>query len=380
MGNFSSQDTYSLYDQVCSLQNLQAAFSKARKGKTKRSDVLEFESNLKNNLLQLRADLLLHSYRPQPLTTFIIRDPKTRKINKSAFRDRIVHHALCNILEPIYEKIFIYDSYANRKGKGTLKALERFDYFKKEVAIPYKGYITGYCFKADVKHYFETVDHDILLNIIQRRIKDKSILFLLKNILSNYSNSGQGKGMPLGNLTSQFLANVYLNELDQFAKHTLKVKLYIRYVDDFVILHKKKEVLEFYKREIDSFLQQKLRLELHPLKSKIIPLRKGITFLGFRVFYYHKLLRESNWQAAKRKIVSLKNDFDKGVIDYDVVFDSMMGWFAYAKQANTFRIREIIGRKLEESFPNQLSSIELRKIIKISVKLPRLNNPSAFKA
>lgn len=364
--NSFSQDTYSLYSQVCSFENLKLAFQKARKGKTKRPDVLEFESNLKNNLLQLRADLLLHSYRPQPLTTFIIRDPKTRKINKSAFRDRIVHHALCNILEPIYEKIFIYDSYANRKGKGTLKAIERFDRFKKEVAVPYKDYIPGYCLKADVKHYFETVDHNILLNTVQRRIKDKNVLFLLKNILANYNNGEQGKGMPLGNLTSQFLANVYLNELDQFAKHILKIKYYIRYVDDFVILHEQKEVLKLYHQEIDSFLQQRLKLELHPQKSKIIPLDQGVTFLGFRVFHHHKLLRKSNWRAAKRRIISLKNDFDNGMIDYDAVYESMTGWFAYAKQANTSNVRRIIGRKLEEYFPNQLSSIEINKIIKIS--------------
>ncbi|MEK6863140.1 MAG: reverse transcriptase/maturase family protein [Nanoarchaeota archaeon] len=327
---------------------------------------MEFEADLKNNLLQLRADLLFHSYRPCSLTTFIIRDPKTRKINKSVFRDRVVHHALCNIIEPIYELIFIYDSYANRKGKGTLKAIQRFDQFKKKVALPHKDYITGYCLKVDVKHYFETVDHNVLLNIVQRKIKDKNIVFLLKNILANYNNGEEGKGMPLGNLTSQFLANVYLNELDQFVKHILKAKYYLRYVDDLVILHKKKEVLESYKQEIDLFLRQKLMLELHPLKSKILTFNKGVTFLGFRVFYHHKLLRKSNWRAAKRKIISLKNDFDTGTIDYDSVYDSMMGWFAYAKQANTSKIGEIMGRNLEEYFPNEFSSIELRKICKFA--------------
>ncbi|MEK6853674.1 MAG: reverse transcriptase domain-containing protein [Nanoarchaeota archaeon] len=358
--------TISLYGQVCSLENLQAAFKKARKGKTKRPDVLEFESNLMNNLRQLRADLLFHSYRPQPLTTFIIRDPKTRKINKSAFCDRIVHHALCNIIEPIYEKIFIYDSYANRKGKGTLKAVERFDEFKRKVAIPHSDYITGYCFKADLKHYFETVDHGILMQVLKRRIKDDNIMFLLKKILANYNNGEPRKGMPLGNLTSQFLANVYLNELDQFVKTNLKVKYYIRYVDDFVILHKQKETLEFYKGEIDLFLRQKLTLELHPLKSKIISLNKGVTFLGFRIFYHHKLLRKSNWRAAKRKIISLKYDFDNNMVDYDNVYDSMTGWFAYAKQANTYHVRRMMGEKLDQFFPNELSSIELRKIKKLS--------------
>lgn len=372
----AEQSSPSLYNQVCSLENLHLAFTKARKGKTKRADVQEFESNLMSNLRQLRVDLLFHSYYPQPLTTFIIRDPKTRKINKSAFCDRIVHHAVCNIIEPIYEQIFIYDSYANRKGKGTLKALERFDEFKRRVAIPHYDYVTGYCLKADIKHYFETVDHSILMQILKRRIKDNNILFLLKKILANYSNGEQGKGMPLGNLTSQFLANVYLHELDHFVKHILKAKYYLRYVDDFVILEAHKEILEVYKPEIDSFLQHKLKLELHPLKSKIIPLNKGITFLGFRVFYHHKLLRKSNWQAARRKIISLKDDFDNGVIDYDTVYGSMVGWFAYAKQANTHTIRKAVGERLGALFPNELSSIEINRIIKLS----KLKIPAPIKA
>mgnify|MGYP001587646134 FL=1 len=133
-----------------------------------------------------------------------------------------------------------------------------------------------------------------------------------------------------------------------------------------MILHEQKDNLELCKKEIDSFLQQKLKLELHPLKSKILPLNKGITFLGFRVFYHHKLLRKSNLRAAKRKIISLKDDFDYGIIDYGAVYESMMGWFAYAKQADTSNIRRLIGRKLEEYFPNPLSSLELRKISKLS--------------
>ena len=183
--------------------------------------------------------------------------------------------------------------------------------------------------------------------------------------------------MPLGNLTSQFLANVYLHELDHFAKHFLKVKYYLRYVDDFVILHPNKEVLEVYKQEIDMFLQHKLKLKLHPLKSKIIPFNKGITFLGFRVFYHHQLLRKSNWQAARRKIISLKNDFDSDNITYDAVYESMTGWFAYAKQANTHNLRREVGKRLEEYFPNELSSIELRKITKLSqtkIHLPATTN------
>ncbi len=164
---------------------------------------------------------------------FIIRDPKTRKICKSAFRDRIVHHAIVNILEPIYEKIFIYDSYANRKNKGQHKALERFYYFLRKVTsngrklngIKDKNYVCGYCLKIDIKRYFDNVSHEILINILKKKIKDENVICLIKQILENNLNNVKTKSMPLGNYTSQFFANVYLNELDYFVKHKLKIKI-----------------------------------------------------------------------------------------------------------------------------------------------------------
>ena len=183
-----------LYNNLCSYENLELAFRNARKRRSSKHYVIEFEKNLEDNLLQLRLELLLHSYSPAPLKTFILRDPKTRKISKSEFKDRIVHHALCNIIEPIFEKNFIHDSYANRKDKGTLKAIQRFDYFKRKVSHNGKrranaydsNDVLGYAFKADIKHYFEEVDHETLLDIMGRKIKDNKILWLIKKILGNY--------------------------------------------------------------------------------------------------------------------------------------------------------------------------------------------------
>lgn len=255
-----------LWQELCSYDNLELAYKKARKRKTTGDYVVNFEKDLQNNLLLLRSELLLHSYNPKPLVNFIIRDPKTRKISKSNFRDRIVHHALCNIIEPIFEKSFIYDSYANRTGKGTLKAIQRFDYFKRKISK--NNTINCYAFKADIKKYFESVNHEILMKIINKKIKDNKILWLIRKI---FNNGGGGrstqKGMPLGNLTSQFFANVYLNELDQFVKHKLKAKYYIRYVDDFVILHNNKQTLEKYKEQINNFLKT-IKLELFYKTSK----------------------------------------------------------------------------------------------------------------
>ena len=182
-----------LYEELISKENFSLAYRKARKGKTKKDYVKEFKLNLSNNLSALRAELNFHSYNPKPLETFIMRDPKTRKISKSDFRDRIVHHALVNILEPIFDKIFIHDSYANRKSKGTLKALQRFDKFKRKISRNGKvngwfnnNQVKGYCLKADIKHYFQTVDHEILLKIIRMKIKDARIIWLIKKILGNF--------------------------------------------------------------------------------------------------------------------------------------------------------------------------------------------------
>ena len=208
---------------------------KARKHKTLKPDVIKFEKDLKNNLLLLRSELLLRCYKPKSLVNFIIHDPKIRKISKSDFRDRVVHHALCNIIEPIFENAFIYDSYANRMGKGTLKAVERFDSFKRKVTR--NNTCKTYVLKADIGKYFENVNHRILIRIIGKKIKDKKILRLIRIILANPARGQSGKGMPLGNLTSQFFANVYLNELDHFVKHELRARYYIRYVDDFVIFN-----------------------------------------------------------------------------------------------------------------------------------------------
>jgi RNA-directed DNA polymerase len=236
-----------VYKEICSIENLEYAFKRARKGKTKKQYVIDFEENLSENLLQLRTELLMHTYKPRPLKTFILRDPKTRKISKSAFRDRVIHHAICNLIEPVFDKCFIHDSFANRIRKGTTNAIKRFDLFKRKVSQNHT--IRCYVLKADIKSYFDTVKHDILIKLLERKIKDERLIWLIKTILYNHNTTISGRGMPLGNLTSQFFANVYLNELDHFVKQDLQVKYYIRYVDDFVILHKSKKALEEFKKK-----------------------------------------------------------------------------------------------------------------------------------
>jgi retron-type reverse transcriptase len=292
----------------------------------------------------LRSELLLHSYKPKPLVNFVIRDPKTRKISKSDFRDRVIHHALCNLIEPIFDKYFIYDSYANRKNKGTLKAIDRFDYFKRKVSK--NNTIKCYILKADIKKYFDNVDHEILIKILKRNIKDEKLIWLTKQIMKNFKTKTNGKGIPLGNYTSQFFANVYLNDLDYFVKHKLKVKYYIRYVDDFVILHKNKKSLEKYKNKIDLFLKN-LKLELHPDKSNINPLRNGIIFLGYRIFGKYKLLRKTNLRKFKRNFNKIISSISK-INDLEIIHNSLHGWFGYAMWANTYKFRKKIMKTMRK--------------------------------
>lgn len=347
-----------LWQELCSDKNLELAFKKARKHKTLKPYVIEFEEDLVNNLMLLRTELLLHSYKPKMLETFILRDPKTRKISKSAFRDRVIHHALCNIIEPLFEKRFIYDSYANRKTKGSLKALERYDYFKKKVTGNFTKPV--YVLKADIRHYFDEVDHTVLLQAIQKEIHDPKVLWLIKRILDNYSTAVR-KGMPLGNLTSQFFANIYLNELDYFVKQNLKAKYYLRYVDDFVILHPSPTVLQEWKEQIAQFLAEKLSLKLHPDKSKIIEINRGVDFLGFKVFPHHRILKRKNMRHFLRKLQKMDSLYQERKITYDEVYDFMEGWCAHAKNANTFNRRQKILASFEAQYPHEISTKEVNR-------------------
>ena len=244
---------------------------------------------------------------------------------------------LCNMIEPLFEKSFIYDSYANRKTKGTLKAIQRFDFYARKISQ--NSTKSAFVLKADIKKYFDHVDHSILISLLRKKIKDPKIIWLVKIILSNYSTA-ERKGMPLGNLTSQFFANVYLNELDQFVKKQLKAEYYLRYVDDFVIIHNSKEQLQNYKEEINQFLSENLVLVLHPDKSKIIPLHRGIEFLGVKTFLHHKLIKKKNLRKFKRKLSILCSEYTENKASYDRIYDFMEGWNAYAQYVNTYKLRK----------------------------------------
>ena len=326
------------------------AFKKAKKGKSKKDYVISFETNLNEEIKRLHLELISKTYKPKPLRKFIIRDPKIRTIHSSTFRDRVVHHAIINILEPIFDKLFIYDSFASRDKKGIHKAVVRFKTFLRKVSnngsLIKKAFsnnsVRGFALKADIKHYFDSMNHEVLIRILERKIKDKEVIWLIRIILNNFETPIEGSGLPLGNYTSQFFANVYLNELDYFIKYVLKAKYYIRYVDDFVILHKNRKRLEYFVKHIKSYLPC-LEIELHPDKTKIYALCNGISFLGYHIFYHYNLLRKRN-----RKSFSNKFENENKILSKEQLTNRINGWFGYARWANTYRLRQNILSKIAD--------------------------------
>lgn len=248
-----------------------------------------------DNIFSLHEDLKNKTYKHGGYKAFKINDPKPRDIHKASVRDRLLHHALYRILYPYFDNKFIYDSYSCRIGKGTHKAINRFRSFYRKVSKNN----TKQCWilKCDIRKFFASIDHNFLKEILAKHISDKDILNLLDGVINSFSSiyaiADTGKGLPLGNLTSQLLVNIYMNEFDHYVKRELKVKYYIRYADDFVVLSNKKDDLEKLLSKISEFLFDKLRLSLHPNKVSITTFASGIDFLGWVSFPYHRVLRTS---------------------------------------------------------------------------------------
>lgn len=327
-----------LYPQIYDFERLYYAYLKARRNKRYRHEVLEFTARLEEELIILQNELIYHTYRPGRPRVFVVHDPKTRVIMAPPFRDRVVHHALVAVIEPIFERGFIYDSYACRVGKGTHAGADRVTEFLRRAQ---RQWGRVYCLKGDVSQYFPSIHHPTLKALIRKRIACPSTLWLIDTIIDSTVDEGDPcpRGLPVGNLTSQLFANVYLNELDQFVKHTLRVRYYVRYMDDFVILHHDKRALWDVKREIECFLADRLLLQLNR-KTSVFPISQGIDFLGYRIWPTHRLLRKSSIKRARRGFKKLARDYAEGKIPLERVKASIMSWLGHCKHANTYRIRE----------------------------------------
>lgn len=347
-----------LFEKICTFQNLHLAYLKARKCKRYRDEILKFGYNLEENLLKLQEELLNQSYQHGGYREFTVCDSKKRRIKAAPFRDRVVHHALCNVIEPIFEKGFIYDSYACREERGTHKAIKRLEKFWRSAADSVGGGLKRkdlFCLQCDISKYFNSINHRVISEIIKKKIADKKVIWLIEEIL-NSSEEKSDTGIPIGNLTSQLFANVYLNELDKFVKHQLKVRYYIRYMDDFLVLNYSKKKLHEIKKQIQEFLRERLKLELHPKKANIFPTPHhfcsesgggGIDFLGYQIFENYKLLRKNTVKRFIKRTKIYQKRLKNNLMSEEKFNQSLQSWLDYACFAKSWLLRKNLSEKLK---------------------------------
>jgi len=326
-----------IYSKIIAKENLYHSAYMASRGRRYMDTAADFNFSLEEETDRLYKELLTKTYRHGKYRLFTIYDPKKRNIAAAPFRDRVVHHAVHDVIEPIIDKTFIYDSYACRIEKGTHKALNRAQGFLRA---------NRFCFHGDIKQYFPSINHRILKEILRMRIADKDLLWLLDEIVDSAPSNDNENGLPIGNLTSQFFANLYLNELDYFIKFNLRIKYYLRYMDDFLIFSNEKMGLVEVKEKAGKFLDGSLKLRLHEEKSQIYSTSVGIKFLGFRLFSEYRRLASDNVKRFKKRLNKFECLFANGKMTKTAVRDSVRCWAAHSKYANTATLRKSIFNEL----------------------------------
>jgi RNA-directed DNA polymerase len=326
-----------IYQKIVSKENIYHAAYMAARARRYNDSVAEFNFHLEEEIDKIYGELREKTYNHGKYRVFTVYDPKERRISAAPFKDRVVHHAVHDCLEPLMDKTFIYHSFACRKNKGTHKALDWAQKFLK---------LNAFCFHGDIKKYFFSIDRGILKDILRERIDDQDLLWLLDEIIDSAAYAGEQKGLPIGNLTSQFFANLYLNELDYFVKSGLGAKFYIRYMDDFLIFENDRKKLVEFKEKIGNFLKMNLALCLHEGKSQIYNTANGIKFLGFRIFKNHRRLATDNVRRFKKRLKRLGRLLDNGKIGGGRIRDSVRCWVAHSNYANTNGLRMNIFNEL----------------------------------
>lgn len=337
-----------LYSQIYTWERLEKAYRKARKGKRGTLLVADFEYNWEKELLRLQEELAAHTYQPGPYHSFFIHEPKKRLISAAPFRDRVVHHALCAVIEPIFETRFIEDSYANRVGKGTHRALDRCTQFARRYR---------YVLPCDIKQHFPSIDHAILRNILAKHIACPQTMGLSEQILASgigvLSNeydmvyfpgddllaATRPRGLPIGNLTSQFWSNCYLNPFDHFVKRELKCPAYVRYVDDFLLFADDKPMLQSWRAAIVDYLAG-LRLTLHQERAQPRPVGEGLPFLGFVVYPAYRRVKGRKAVAYRRRLKQVWQAYRQAEIGQAAVAASLRGWLAHIRHGDTWALAE----------------------------------------
>lgn len=338
----------SLWSQITEFENLLLAARKAQRGKRHRPNIQAFNYNRENELLTLQSELRSQNYSPGAYRTFEICDPKPRMISAVPYRDRVVHHALCNVIIPILEASFIDQSYANRLGCGTHRAFAKFVEYART---------SKYILQCDIRQYFPSIDLEILKHQIRRKIKCQETLWLIERIIdgSNEQNTvleyfpgdelltplERRRGLPIGNLTSQFFANVYLNGFDHYIKESLKIKRYVRYVDDFCLFSDDHAQLLEARIAIEAYLAT-LRLRIHPIKSQCFATENGATFLGFRVYGDRIRVRNDNLRRGRNRLKEIQQKYRSGELPLQSLTQRLKSWEAHLKHGDTYRLRQQI--------------------------------------
>ncbi|RIK78568.1 RNA-dependent DNA polymerase [candidate division KSB1 bacterium] len=337
-----------LFDEICAFENLYLASRKAEKGKRFRDEVSVFNARRAENLLEMQRLLRAGVYPFGSFRTHRILRPKPRMISAAPYRDRLVHHALINIIGPLFERKFIRDSYANQINKGTHAALDRCTYFCRRFR---------YVLQLDIRKYFPGIDHLILLREINRTIICRHTRKLIEQIISHsnpqepapfyfpgddlFTPFERRKGLPIGNLTSQFFANVYLNRFDHFVKETLRAPGYIRYVDDILVFSDDKAWLHQCRKRCQVFLND-WRLQLHDKKAILYPVALGVPFLGFRVFPTHRLLLKSGVKRARQRLRALQRAYRLRRLPWDKINASVQAWLGHVQHGDTWELRRVL--------------------------------------
>ena len=336
-----------LWPRVVDFDNLLLAYRKARRGKRDRIEVARFALNLEHNLLQLQRELQDRSYRPGSYRLFEIYDRKARLIAAAPFRDRVVHHALMNPVEPLLDRSFIEHSYACRQGKGVHAAVARYQHWSRRYA---------YALKLDVRRYFPSIDHDILKTKLERHIKDQDVLWLFGVIIDSAPFGDQPQpfgdddlvdlmqrrcGLPIGNLTSQFFGNLYLDALDHHLKEKCRAPAYLRYVDDLVLLADDKGRLWQLRDEIEAFMELE-RLLLHPNKVHLTRTTDGLDYLGYRVFPHRIRVRRDNGYRFRRRLRAKARDYARGRLDLGDIQPSVAAWIGHVRHADSEGLRRAV--------------------------------------
>jgi RNA-directed DNA polymerase len=338
-----------LFPQIIAFENLLRASRNARRGKRFRRSTALFELNLEKNLFRTIRLLETKTYVPGEYTDFLIHDPKKRRISAAPYRDRVIHHALINVIEPLIGKSFIYDTYACIKGKGTHKAVARYRKF-----LPKNRFVL----KCDIRQYFFSIDHAILREQVRHKIKCPDTLWLVDQIIASkqwpaqapleyfagddlFTPVSRKKGIPIGNLTSQFFANLYLNDFDHFVKQILGCRYYTRYCDDFVVFGNDKDRLRETKQRIAKYLET-LRLRLHPDKSRVFRTKEGVDFLGYRIYPEFMRVRKTNVKRFRKRLRLMARLYKEGRIGLRDIQCSIHSWIGHVKHADSYRLREEI--------------------------------------